>query len=149
MCEKEYSKTIDCHSYTTTKTGVVEMRNRTLLHMVRSMMAQTILPISYWGDALITAMYRRNRVPSKSVPCTPYELWRGRKTELVHLRSWGCATYVRNLSHQYGKLCPKENKCIFIRYSLHSNAYVFIGENSKGTVTEFGYRDEFLEENFP
>ena len=32
-------------------------RNRTLLDMVRSMMVQANLPISFWGDALLTAAY--------------------------------------------------------------------------------------------
>ena len=37
--------------------GVVERRNRTLLEMVRSMMAQANLPIQFWGDGLLTATY--------------------------------------------------------------------------------------------
>lgn len=54
--------------------GVAERGNRTLLDMARSMMAQANLPISFWGDALLTAAYVLNRVPSKSVAATPYEL---------------------------------------------------------------------------
>ena len=53
--------------------GVVERKNRTLLDMFRSMMAQANLPISYWGDALLTATYVLNRVPSKTIASTPYE----------------------------------------------------------------------------
>ena len=60
--------------YTPQQNGVAERRNRTLLEMVRSMMAQANLPISYWGDALLTAAYILNLVPSKSVSSTPYEL---------------------------------------------------------------------------
>ena len=48
-------------------------------------MAQENLPILYWGDALLTAAYILNRVPTKSVISTPYELWTGRKPELGHL----------------------------------------------------------------
>ena len=66
--------------------GVVERRNRTLLEMVRSMMAQANLPITFWGDALLTATFILNRVPSKSVPTTPYELWTNRKPDLSVLR---------------------------------------------------------------
>src|SRR3954462_139649 len=47
------------------------------MDMVRCMMAQASLPISFWGDALLTAAYLLNRVPSKSVELTPYELWTG------------------------------------------------------------------------
>ena len=66
--------------FTPQQNGVAERRNRTLMDMVRSMMAQASLPISFWGDALLTAAYLLNRVPSKSIELTPCELWTGRKT---------------------------------------------------------------------
>ena len=53
--------------------------------MVRSMMAQANLPISFWGDALLTATYILNWVPSKSVLSTSYELWNGEKPNLGNL----------------------------------------------------------------
>ena len=37
-------------------------------------MTQANLPISYWEDALLTAAYVLNQVPSKSVSSTLYEL---------------------------------------------------------------------------
>ena len=43
--------------------------------MVRSMMSQSDLPISFWGYALETAAFILNRVPSKAVEKTPYEIW--------------------------------------------------------------------------
>ena len=131
--------------YTPQQNGVAERRNRTLLDMVRSMMAQANLPISFWGDALLTAAYVLNRVPSKSVPSTPYELWNGNKPDLGNLHPWGCAAYI----HKYGKLGPKGKKCIFIRYSETSKGFVFIGEKAYGSVTELESRDViFLEEDF-
>ena len=53
--------------------------------MVRSMMSYANLPISLWMDALRTAVYILNRVPSKAVPKTPFELWKGWKPSLKHL----------------------------------------------------------------
>ena len=47
--------------------GVLERRNRTLLDMVRSMMSQSDLSMSFWGYALETATSLLNRVPSKVV----------------------------------------------------------------------------------
>lgn len=130
--------------------GVAEHRNRTLLEMVRSMMAQANLPISFWGDALLTATYVLNRVPSKSVASTPYELWTDRKPSLDYLWPWGSMAYVLDSSHKYRKLGPRGKKCIFIRYFDVSKGYVFIGENLSGTVTEFEARDAtFLENEFP
>ena len=46
-----------------------------LSHMVRSMVAQSNPPISYWGDALLTTSHVLNQVPSNFVSYTPYELW--------------------------------------------------------------------------
>ena len=46
--------------YTPQQNGMAERRNRTLLEMVRLMMAQANLLISYWGDALLTAAYILN-----------------------------------------------------------------------------------------
>ncbi|KAF7814540.1 zf-CCHC domain-containing protein/rve domain-containing protein/RVT_2 domain-containing protein/gag_pre-integrs domain-containing protein/UBN2_2 domain-containing protein [Senna tora] len=106
--------------------GVAERRNRTLLDMIRSMMAQANLPISYWGNVLLTATFILNRVPSTSVASTPYELWTKRKPDLSILRPWGSAAYIHDNSHKYGKLGPRGKKCIFIRYSEQSKGYVFI-----------------------
>ncbi|KAK8704646.1 hypothetical protein V6N13_048264 [Hibiscus sabdariffa] len=59
--------------------GVSERRNQTLLDMVRSMMSHSDLLISFWGHALETAAFTLNRVPSKSVQKTPYEIWTGKR----------------------------------------------------------------------
>nr|GEY33249.1 hypothetical protein [Tanacetum cinerariifolium] len=53
---------------------VSEMRNRTLLDMVRSMMNLTTLPLSFWDYALESATRILNMVPTKKVDNTPYEL---------------------------------------------------------------------------
>ena len=68
-----------CAQYTMLGTpqqnGVVERRNRILMDMVRSMLSNSTLPLSLWMYALKTAIYLLNRVPSKTVPKTPFELW--------------------------------------------------------------------------
>jgi hypothetical protein len=71
---------------TSQQNSVAEHQNRTLLEMVRSMMAHANLPISFWEDVLLTASYVLNRVPSKSVTKTPYELWCDRKSISNFLR---------------------------------------------------------------
>ena len=65
--------------------GVVKKRNHTLMDMVRSMLSNSPLPISLWMEALKTAVYLLNRIPTKAVPKTPLELWIGRKPSLRHL----------------------------------------------------------------
>ena len=113
-------------------------------------MTQTHLPITFWGDALLTTTFVLNRVPTKLVTTMPYELWTNRKPDLSFLRPWGCVAYVHNSSHKYGKLGIRGKKSIFIRYSEQSKGYVFIGEQESGSVIEFESRDvTFLEKDFP
>ena len=50
------------------------------------MMSLTDLPLLFWGYALETAAFMLNRVPSKSVETTPYELWFGNKPKLSFLK---------------------------------------------------------------
>jgi hypothetical protein len=150
LCEKKGIRKQLTISNTSQQNGVVERRNKTLLDIVRSMMAQANLPISFWGDALLTAAYILNRVPSQSVSSTPYELWKGEKPNLEHLHPWGSASFVHNTTHKYGKLSPRARKHIFIRYSNSLKGYVMYGEHPNGGMTELELRDiDFIETDFP
>ena len=53
---------------------VAERRNRIVKDMMRSMMSRSNLPEYLWDEAIKTANYILNRVPSKSIPKTPFEL---------------------------------------------------------------------------
>src|SRR6516165_4455936 len=103
--------------------GVSERRNRTLLDMVRSMMSCTTLPISFWGYAIESAMFILNRVPSKSVEQTLYEIWTGKKPSFSYMKIWGCEAYVKRLDSQ--KLQPKSDKCLFVGYPKETKGYYF------------------------
>ena len=103
--------------------GVSERRNRTLLDMVRSMMSPTDLPFIFWGYALETAAFTLNRVPSKAVEKTPYEMWTGKRPSLSFLKIWGCEAYVkRQVSN---KLEPRSDKCLFVGYPKETKGYYF------------------------
>src|SRR6185312_12403553 len=126
------------------RNGVFERRNRTLLNMVRSMMSQSDLPLSFWGYALETAAFTLNRVPSKSVDKTPYEIWTGKTPSLSFLKFWGCEAFVKRL--QSDKLAPKSDKCIFVGYPKETLGYYFYNR-SEGNV--FVARNGvFLEKEF-
>jgi hypothetical protein len=126
------------------RNGVSERRNRTLLDMVRSMMSQTDLPLSFWGYALETAAFTLNRVPSKSVVKTPYEIWTGKRPSLSFLKIWGCEVYVKRLMSD--KLTPKSDKCFFVGYPKETLGY-YVYNRSEGKV--FVVRNGvFLEKEF-
>jgi len=116
------------------RNNMSERRNRTLLDMVRSMMGQLDLPLLFWGYALETTTFTLNRVPSKSVVKTPYEMWTGKCPSLSFLKIWGCEVYVKRLISY--KLTPKSDKCFFVGYPKEtSRYYVYNQTESKVFVT--------------
>ncbi|KAL0463037.1 UNVERIFIED_CONTAM: Retrovirus-related Pol polyprotein from transposon RE2 [Sesamum latifolium] len=62
-----------------------------------SLVISNQLPSSFWGYALETAAKFLNIAPSKSVPQTPYEIWRGKPASYKYLRVWGGPAYVKRL----------------------------------------------------
>ncbi|KAK8686134.1 hypothetical protein V6N13_125161 [Hibiscus sabdariffa] len=103
--------------------GVSKRRNRTLLDMVRSMMSHSDLPTSLWGHALETAAFTLNRVPSKSVQKTPYEMWTRKCPNMSFMKIWGCKAYVKY--QMLAKLEPKSHKCTFFSYPKETKEYYF------------------------
>ncbi|KAL6326340.1 hypothetical protein AAG906_007845 [Vitis piasezkii] len=67
---------------TPSQNGVSERRNQTLKDMVRSMINHFTLPKSLWGEAIKTTVYILNRVLSKSIAKTPYELCTRKKPSI-------------------------------------------------------------------
>ncbi|KAL8139920.1 hypothetical protein V2J09_005941 [Rumex salicifolius] len=125
--------------------GVAERRNRTLLEVVRAMMSKTNLPRSLWMHALMTAVYVANRVPSKAVSKTPFELWKGWKPSLRHLHIWGCPAEARIYNPQEKKLDSKTISGFFIGYASKSKGYKFYCPSHSTRIVETG-NAKFLED---
>ena len=60
--------------YTPQQNGLAERKNRTLVEMVNAMLINARLPTNLWGEALLTACYLHNRIPSRKSKVSPYEL---------------------------------------------------------------------------
>ncbi|GKC45179.1 ribonuclease H-like domain-containing protein [Tanacetum coccineum] len=68
-----------------------EWKNRTLIEAVRTMLADSKLPTTFWAEAVNTACYVQNRVlVIKPHNKTPYELFLGRKPALSFMRPFVC-----------------------------------------------------------
>jgi len=67
--------------------GVVEHKNRTLEDLTRTMFVASGLPRNFWVEALNTSCYIINRCMIRPIlNKTPYELFKGRKPNIMHLR---------------------------------------------------------------
>lgn len=122
--------------YTPQQNGVAERRNRTLMDMVRSMICNSSLPEYLWTEALKTATHILNRVPSKSVPKTPFELWTGRIPNLNYFKIWGCPAEAKIFNPQIKKLDSRTISCFFIGYPERSKGYRFYCPNHTTRIVE-------------
>ena len=116
--------------------GVVERRNRTLMDMVRSMRSITKLPQYLWSEALKTAVHILNRVPTKAVPKMPFELFKGWKPSLRHIRVWGCPSKVRIYNPQEKNIDPRAISGYFIGYAERSKGYRFFCPSHNTKIVE-------------
>ena len=99
--------------------SVAKRRNRTLLDMLSSILCNSKLPKSLWTEALKIAayIYILNWVPTKAIPKTPFELFKGWKVSLQHILIWGCTFKVRIYNPQERKLEPRTISRYFIKYA--------------------------------
>ena len=88
------------------------------------MLSHANLPHKFWGEALSTVAYLRNRGPTKAVnEMTPHEAWTGEKLKVDHLRIFGCQAFVHIPNDERKKLDSKSKKCVFVGYETTTKGY--------------------------
>ena len=85
--------------------GVVKRLNRTLVEMVRSMLAEAKLPTKTLENK------------------TPFEAWTAEKPRMDHLRVFGLVAYSHIPKDKRMKLDSKVKKCIFLGYCENGKGY--------------------------
>ncbi|CAG9135108.1 unnamed protein product [Plutella xylostella] len=105
--------------------GVVERANRTVMEAARCMMQQAGLGMEYWAEAVNTAVYLKNRSPTRAVMgATPEEAWTNKKVDLNNLRVFGCIAYA--LVKNRKKLDSKSKLWRFVGYCTETKGYRLI-----------------------
>nr|GFB28432.1 retrovirus-related Pol polyprotein from transposon TNT 1-94 [Tanacetum cinerariifolium] len=90
--------------------GIAERKNRTLIEAARTLLADSLLPIPFWAEAVNTACYVQNRVlVTKPHNKTPYELLHGRLPSIGFMRPLGCPVTILNTLDPLGKFQGKNN----------------------------------------
>ncbi|GJU36618.1 ribonuclease H-like domain-containing protein [Tanacetum coccineum] len=99
---------------------VAERKNRTLIEVARTMLADSKLPTTFWVEAVNTACYVQNRIlVTKPHNKTPYELFLGRKPTLSFMKPFGCPVTILNTIDHLGKFDGKANEGFFVGYSIN------------------------------
>ena len=84
-----------------------------------SMLYESGMPHSFWGEALSSFIHVSNRFTTTTLQgATPHEAFIEAKPDLSHLRVWGCTAYVliQRDKCPLGSLGVHMEKCIFIEY---------------------------------
>lgn len=109
--------------YTPQQNGVAERKNRTLMEATRCMLIDSKLDKRFWGEAVRTANYLQNRLPTNITSKSPYELWFNKVPNLAHIRIFGSMAYAAIPKEKRQKLDDKAKCLIFVGYDDGSKAY--------------------------
>jgi hypothetical protein len=83
------------------------------------------VPKYLWGQAVLTATYLINRMPSRVLDWkSPIEMLKGKNGDVLPLKTFGCVCFVQNNRPNVGKMDPKAVKCVFVGYSATQKGYV-------------------------
>ncbi|KAL8001625.1 putative integrase, catalytic core, ribonuclease H-like superfamily [Plasmopara halstedii] len=95
--------------------GTAERAIRTIVTIGRSMLHHAKLDKCFWGEAAMTAIYIKNRLPSPRMKNkTPFEIVHKSKPSVKHMRIFGCRVYV---------LTPKEKRLKWDPKSREASGY--------------------------
>ncbi|KAL4562118.1 hypothetical protein LXL04_034312 [Taraxacum kok-saghyz] len=109
--------------------GVSERKNRHLLEVARALMFTMHVPKYLWGDAVLTATYLINRLPSRTLQFqTPLNVLQNSTPYLsggnsLPLKTFGCQAFVHIHGHNRSKLEPRAIKTVFVGYSSTQKGY--------------------------
>src|SRR4051794_33674671 len=110
-------------AYTPQQNGVVERKNRTLIEMARTMLAEYKTPIRFWAEAINTACHNINKVYlHKFLKKTSHELITGNKPNVSYLRVFGAPCFIRDMNHS-SKFAPKAHEGFLLGYGSNSHTY--------------------------
>ncbi|GKA26163.1 putative ribonuclease H-like domain-containing protein [Tanacetum coccineum] len=123
--------------------GVAERKNRTLIEAARTMLADSLLPIPFWAEAVNTACYVHNRVlVTKPHNKTPYELLLGRTPIVSFMRPFSCLVTILNTLDHLGKFDGKANEGTTTVKTVNTGEQKLIAtvDGHKFTITEASVR---------
>ena len=102
--------------YTPQQNGVAKRKHIHVLEVSRELRFNGHIPIRFWGECILIAVYLINRLPTTVLEGkTPYEVFHNVKARLDHLRIFGCLGYVTRLPKE-DKFSPRANACVFLGY---------------------------------
>nr|CAN79281.1 hypothetical protein VITISV_034553 [Vitis vinifera] len=111
--------------HTPQQNGVAECKNRHLVETVGTILLHSNVSFCFWGDAVLTACYLTNRMPSSVLhDQIPHSLlFPDQPLYFLPPRVFGCTCFIHILTPEQDKLSAKAMKCLFLGYSRLQKGY--------------------------
>lgn len=112
------------------------------------MFFQSRVPLSFWGECVLTAVFLINRTPSRLLQWKlPYQLLNNRIPDYTSMKVFGSLCFAPTLPHGRNKFQPRFISSVFVGYSHEMKAYKLYDIEQKKFFTS---RDIIFHENtFP
>ncbi|GJY50236.1 ribonuclease H-like domain-containing protein [Tanacetum coccineum] len=118
---------------TSQQNGKSERMIRTINNVVRSLLFQARLPPEYWVEALLTAAYLLNILPSTSINNDiPYTKLFNKPPSYTHLRTFRCLCYPYTFPPH--KLASRTTPFIFLSYPYNHRGYRCLDLNTNKII---------------
>ncbi|PKU85121.1 Retrovirus-related Pol polyprotein from transposon TNT 1-94 [Dendrobium catenatum] len=147
MINNDITHQVSC-PHTPEQNGTAERKHRHLLETTRALLHAADLPPNLWADAVSTANYLINRLPSSATSKqTPYYRLHEKEASYTHLRTFGCLCFPWTTPYANNKLSPRSMECVFIGYSSQHKGYRCLHIPSKRVY--ISRHVKFVEHHFP
>lgn len=97
--------------------GRVERIYRHILNVAQACLFQARLPVSFWGESILTAAHLINYTPTTVLKGkSPYKVRFDTKPDYNQLRVFGCLCFALRRAQDKDKFGDWSRKCIFVGY---------------------------------